>query len=91
MINGEPHRPYSRTLINKAVLQGLLIPEQSALPAMGPLDVGLLQARVTGADAHRSIVVLDDGHPLPYVALIDATGSTPRPDDRVTQGVGCST
>ena len=30
VVNGEPHSPYNRTLVNKAVLSGLLTPQRIA-------------------------------------------------------------
>ena len=79
VVHGEADLPYNRTLVNKAVLSGLLTPEQIALPPLGALDVELVTARATELDADTRALVLDDGHQLRYTALIAATGSAPRP------------
>lgn len=83
LINGEPHQPYNRTMVNKAVLSGLLTVEQIAQPGAHALEADLIQARAAAVDMKNSVLVLDDGRSLPYAALIAATGSAPRPDDRI--------
>lgn len=84
VVNGEPHSPYNRTLVNKAVLSGLLTPQRIAQPEAQTLEAELVQGRVTSVDTERSVVRLDEDRFLPYAALIAATGSAPRPDSRVT-------
>jgi NADPH-dependent 2,4-dienoyl-CoA reductase/sulfur reductase-like enzyme len=83
LINGEPHQPYNRTMVNKAVLSGLLTVEQITQPGAHALEADLMQARAAAVDMKNSVLVLDDGRSLPYAALIAATGSAPRPDDRI--------
>jgi NADPH-dependent 2,4-dienoyl-CoA reductase/sulfur reductase-like enzyme len=79
VVHGEAHPPYNRTLVNKAVLPGLLAPEQIALPPLDALDVRVLNARVAELDADATELVFEDGERLAYTALVAATGSTPRP------------
>ena len=71
-------RPDNRTLVNKAVLQGLLSAAQIALPSLDTLDVHLVRASVVSIDPPASVLTLDNGQRLPYSILIAATGSTPR-------------
>lgn len=78
VLHHEAHAPYNRTLVNKAVLQGLLTAAQVALPALDDLDVHLVRAGVRAIDPDGSVLVLDNGERLPYSTLIAATGSTPR-------------
>ena len=79
VVHSEADLPCNRTLVNKAVLSGLLTPDQIALPPLGALDVEVITARAIELDAGAMALVLDDGHHLRYTALIAATGSTPRP------------
>ena len=81
VLHAEPHAPYNRTLVNKAVLQGLLTAEQIALPSLEALDVRLVRAGVFAIDPDASVLLLDNGKRLPYSMLIAATGSTPRSHD----------
>jgi NADPH-dependent 2,4-dienoyl-CoA reductase/sulfur reductase-like enzyme len=78
VLHAEPHATYNRTLVNKAVLQGLLTAEQIALPSLESLDVHLIRAGVVAIDPAASVLLLDNGERLPYSALVAATGSTPR-------------
>ena len=78
VLHPEPHAPYNRTLVNKAVLQGLLSAAQIALPSLDTLDVHLVRASVVSIDPGGSVLTLDTGQRLPYSVLIAATGSTPR-------------
>ena len=78
VLHAEPHAPYNRTLVNKAVLQGLLTAEQIALPSLESLDVHLIRAGVVAIDPSASVLRLDNGERLRYSTLIAATGSTPR-------------
>ena len=78
VLHPEPHAPYNRTLVNKAVLQGLLSAAQIALPSLDTLDVHQVRAGVVAIDPHASVLMLDNGQRLPYAMLIAATGSTPR-------------
>jgi 3-phenylpropionate/trans-cinnamate dioxygenase ferredoxin reductase subunit len=79
VLHHEAHAPYNRTLVNKAVLQGLLTAAQVALPSLDDLEVHLVRAGVQAIDPEASALVLDNGERLPYSTLVAATGSTPRP------------
>ena len=79
VLHHEAPAPYNRTLVNKAVLQGLLTAAQVALPSLDDLDVHLVRAGVHTIEPDDSVLVLDNGERLPYSILIAATGSTPRP------------
>ena len=48
-----------------------------------PRDVELVRAEIERVDADRSTVVLADGRELPYDQLVVATGTSPRPDQRM--------
>ncbi|MDI3243198.1 FAD/NAD(P)-binding oxidoreductase [Arthrobacter sp. AL08] len=84
LINGEPHQPYNRTMVNKGVLPGLLTVEQITQPGARALGGDLVQARAAAVDTENSVLTLEDGRSLPYAALIAATGSAPRPDVRMS-------
>lgn len=88
LINGEPHQPYNRTLVNKGLLPGLLTAEQIAQPGLDTLDGGPVQTRAASVDTENSVLRLEDGRSVPYAALIAASGSAPRPDGRVTAAPG---
>lgn len=81
LVHGEQVAPYNRTLVNKAVLQGLLTPEQIALPALDELELETVRARVQALDERNAVLTLSDGRRLGYSALIAATGSAPRRGD----------
>jgi NADPH-dependent 2,4-dienoyl-CoA reductase/sulfur reductase-like enzyme len=78
VVHHEDHPPYNRTLVNKAVLQGLLTGDQIALPRTDTSDVRLVRAAVASIDLEASALVLDNGERVPYSALVAATGSAPR-------------
>lgn len=84
VVNGEALLPYNRTLVNKGVLPGLLTVEQITQPGARTLEGDLVQGRAASLDTENSILMLEDGRALPYKALIAATGSAPRPDDRMS-------
>ncbi|MHA7224348.1 FAD-dependent oxidoreductase [Arthrobacter sp. RHLT1-20] len=84
VINGEPHLPYNRTLVNKGVLPGLLTVEQITQPGARALEGDLVQGRAAALDTENFLLTLEDGRALPYTALIAATGSAPRPDSWIT-------
>ena len=83
VLHAEPQASYNRTLVNKAVLQGLLTAEQIALPSLESLDVHVVRAGVVAIDPAASVLRLDSGERLPYSTLIAATGSTPRSHDHL--------
>jgi 3-phenylpropionate/trans-cinnamate dioxygenase ferredoxin reductase component len=86
LVHGEEGEPYLRTLVDKAILQGVLTAEQAALRV--PPDVELVRARATGLDAARRTVVLADGRELAATALVVATGAAPRPGPVVDRAPG---
>lgn len=88
LVHGEDPAPYNRTLVDKAVLPGILTPAQAALPDLTPLGVEVVRARVRAVDVTAREVVLDDGGRLRFAALVAATGSTPRPLPLAAGGTG---
>ncbi|XAS67525.1 NAD(P)/FAD-dependent oxidoreductase [Micrococcaceae bacterium Sec5.7] len=78
LVHADRQGPYNRTLVNKAVLQGLLTAEQIALPALDGLGIDVVADSAVALDADRRAVRLDQGGELPYDAVIIATGANPR-------------
>jgi NADPH-dependent 2,4-dienoyl-CoA reductase/sulfur reductase-like enzyme len=82
MVCGEPHAPYDRPPLSKAVLAGAEAEDGLGLrPAPWYGDHGvelLLGTRVAALDCARRIVTLADGSALGYEQLLIATGSRPR-------------
>ena len=82
MLCGEPHAPYDRPPLSKAVLAGAEAEDGLGLrPAAWYASSGvelLLGARAEALDCTRRIVTLDDGQALGYEQLLIATGSRPR-------------
>jgi NADPH-dependent 2,4-dienoyl-CoA reductase/sulfur reductase-like enzyme len=80
MVCGEPHAPYDRPPLSKAVLAGA--EESVALrPPAWYAEHGvevLLGVRATALDHARRAVTLADGDTLDYEQLLIATGSRPR-------------
>lgn len=87
-VHAERQGPYNRTLVNKAVLQGLLTPEQIALPALDRLGVQLMTNRAITLDADRRLIRFEWGVHLPYDAVIVATGASPRQATTPVAGLG---
>ncbi|RWK33155.1 MAG: hypothetical protein EOR46_29855 [Mesorhizobium sp.] len=79
LVGDEPHAPYDRPPLPKAVLVGRKTSEQCAFfPAtwFGENDIGLLLEQPVGSiDRRNKRVVLADGRDLPYGRLLLATGS----------------
>lgn len=76
VVDGERGGGYNRTLVNKAILSGLLTPAQIALrPVDGVTEV---LDRAIGIDVGERILRLESGMILPFDALILATGSRAR-------------
>ena len=88
VLHPEPHAPYNRTLVDKAILQGLLTVEQIALPSLSALDVQELHASVAAVDADACVLILDDGQRLRYTRLVAATGGRARSRDLDPSGSG---
>jgi NADPH-dependent 2,4-dienoyl-CoA reductase/sulfur reductase-like enzyme len=82
MVCGEPHPPYDRPPLSKAVLAGAEANDGLGLrPASWYGDHAvelLLGTRVAALDCTRRTVTLADGHALGYEQLLIATGSRPR-------------
>ena len=82
MVCGEPHAPYDRPPLSKAVLASAEAEGDLGLrPASWYIDHGvelLLGARAAALDCTRRIVTLADGEVLGYEQLLIATGSRPR-------------
>lgn len=86
LVHGEPGRPYNRTLVDKALLQGVLTADQATLLPLDDLDVEIVHSRAVALDARASTVALADGRTLPFAALVVATGSAPRADGLARAG-----
>lgn len=82
LIGDEPHAPYQRPPLSKAVLKGEMTAVQLALrPADALAAQGIILStgvRVDGID-REARVVTGQGLRLPYDALVLATGTRPRP------------
>jgi NADPH-dependent 2,4-dienoyl-CoA reductase/sulfur reductase-like enzyme len=82
MVCGEPHAPYDRPPLSKAVLASELAEADLALrPAGWHAEHGvelLLGIRAVALDPARRTVTLDDGDALAYKKLLVATGARPR-------------
>lgn len=78
VVHEEPVPPYNRTLVDKGILPGLLTAEQAALPALGPLEVEMVNGRAVAFDAAEQALRLADGRDLRFHRLLVAVGSTPR-------------
>jgi 3-phenylpropionate/trans-cinnamate dioxygenase ferredoxin reductase subunit len=81
LINDEPHEPYEKPPLSKAVLTGKVMPEHA--PIAGPkgvagANVTLMAARVGAIDKADRAVVTQSGERIPYDALVLATGSRNR-------------
>ncbi|HEY0834579.1 MAG TPA: FAD-dependent oxidoreductase [Azospirillum sp.] len=83
LIGDEPHAPYHRPPLSKAMLCGEA--EEDQLTIRGPealarKGIGLVTgARVVSVDRNAGRVRLEDGRTLGYRGLAFATGSRPRP------------
>lgn len=82
LIGDEPHQPYDRPPLSKQVLAGSWDPERVLLrddAAIAALEADWLLGRTAvGLDTRARQVVLDDGEPVGYDALVIATGVRPR-------------
>lgn len=80
VVRGEVGRPYNRTTVNKALLQGQLTVDAVTLPEADTPDVGWTTPdRATALDTEQRIVTLASGRSLRYRHLIITTGALPRP------------
>lgn len=81
LLGDEPHEPYDKPPLSKALLAGTADPAVllSREEARGS-DIELrLGARAAGLDTDAGEVVLDDGRRVAYDELVVATGATARP------------
>jgi NADPH-dependent 2,4-dienoyl-CoA reductase/sulfur reductase-like enzyme len=79
LIGDEPHRPYDRPPLSKAVLTGDIAPEATSLPNLHALDAEWrLGVAAIGLDREAREVRLADGASLSYDRLLIATGSRAR-------------
>lgn len=81
IVGEEPHVPYSRPALSKAVLA-----DAAGTPDLGVLELPepahgateMLGRRAVGLRAQQRVLELDDGTALDYDGLVIATGSRPR-------------
>lgn len=79
VVCGEDVPPYDRTMLNKAVLPGLVGPQQITLPAAATPNVRWLGSdRAVALDADARYVALSSGARLTYDWLVIASGARPR-------------
>ncbi len=81
MLDAEPGGAINRTLLDKALLPGLLTREQIALPAVE--GVAVTSGEATAADLGTKTVELRDGRRLSADAVVIATGAMPRHSDGI--------
>ncbi|WP_230396431.1 NAD(P)/FAD-dependent oxidoreductase [Streptomyces blattellae] len=83
LVSAEDEPPYERPPLSKDVLLGKASMDSVRLRAAGWYDDNgvdlLLGTRVAAIDREARAVHLDGGAPLPYDALVLATGGRPRP------------
>ncbi|HEX8001443.1 MAG TPA: FAD-dependent oxidoreductase [Mycobacteriales bacterium] len=75
VVGDEPHAPYERPPLSKAVLRGEA--ESGPVHAEPPYDL-LTGTRVAALDPAAHVVLLADGRELAYDAAVVATGTSPR-------------
>lgn len=82
LVGSEPHLPYDRPPLSKAVLAGRASPAETLLREANDydgLDLDLrLGTRATRVDFDVRQLVLDDGEPIAFDGLVIATGASPR-------------
>ncbi|MEW2433876.1 FAD-dependent oxidoreductase [Streptomyces caniferus] len=87
LIGDEPHAPYDRPPLSKAVLSGWLPTDRTVLPRARNIDARwLLGSPATGVDLAARRVALADGREVPYHRLLIATGTRARPWPRQQGG-----
>ncbi|HEX3789750.1 MAG TPA: FAD-dependent oxidoreductase [Pseudonocardiaceae bacterium] len=80
LIGDEPHEPYDRPPLSKAVLSGRLSTDQVRLPRACDLYADwLLDVSATGLDLAAREVRLADGRGVGFDRVVIATGSAARP------------
>ncbi|MFG2140125.1 NAD(P)/FAD-dependent oxidoreductase [Streptomyces sp. NPDC048650] len=79
LIGDEPHAPYDRPPLSKAVLSGWLPTDHTVLPRVRNINARwLLGTPAKGADLRERQVALADGREVPYDRLLIATGTRAR-------------
>ncbi|MFI9272908.1 NAD(P)/FAD-dependent oxidoreductase [Kitasatospora sp. NPDC052896] len=80
LIGDEPHEPYDRPPLSKAVLAGRLTTDHTVLPRVRDIDARwLLGVAATGLDVPGRRVTLADGRQVGFERLLIATGTRARP------------
>ncbi|MFJ9413756.1 NAD(P)/FAD-dependent oxidoreductase [Streptomyces sp. NPDC101227] len=80
LIGDEPHAPYDRPPLSKAVLSGWLSTDHTVLPRVRNIDARwLLGTPASGVDLRERRVTRADGREVPYDRLLIATGTRARP------------
>ncbi|MGV9253674.1 NAD(P)/FAD-dependent oxidoreductase [Streptomyces sp. NPDC003697] len=80
LVGDEPHEPYDRPPLSKAVLLGRARPDRTELPRRREIDATWrLGVAATGLDMTAGRVRLADGDEVPYDRLLIATGVRARP------------
>ncbi|KIS26115.1 pyridine nucleotide-disulfide oxidoreductase [Arthrobacter sp. SPG23] len=85
VVGAEPHHPYSRPALSKALLHGDDALQAHQLPEPTHDATELLGVSATGLDPDARLVRLDEGGELPYDGLVIASGSRAR---RLSSGQG---
>lgn len=80
VVRGEAGMPYNRTVVNKALLQGLLEVDTVILPEATVDGITWTEVeRATGLDTASQCVTFAGGRSMRYDSLLIATGADPRP------------
>lgn len=80
LVGDEPHRPYDRPPLSKAVLAGWLDASNTELPQLRPVEARwLLGVAASGLDRRRKQLVLGHDRRIDYDKLLIATGTHARP------------
>ncbi len=92
LIGDEPHAPYDRPPLSKAVLSGWLGTDHVTLPRLRDVNASwLLGVAATGLDLRERYVRLADGRRIDFDGLVIATGTRARPwpmaDEAALRGV----
>jgi 3-phenylpropionate/trans-cinnamate dioxygenase ferredoxin reductase component len=86
VVGAEPHHPYSRPALSKALLHEDDDLTAHELPTPTHEATELLGVSATGLDTDARLVRLDDGGELPYDGLVIASGARAK---RLTSTPGC--
>lgn len=80
VVRGEEGMPYNRTVVNKALLQGMLDVGKVTLPEAGVPGISWTEVgRASGLDTTARTITFATGRSLRYDSLLIATGADPRP------------